>query len=698
MCPRKGERMPLVLIESPNKISKLKSILGSSYTVMASVGHIMDLSKKNMGIDLKTFEATYKVNIDKKDIAKNIRTEAKNHKVIYIATDPDREGEAIAFHIATLLPKRGVTVHRVMFNAITKEAVKKAMKNPGKLNQDLYDAQQARRITDRLVGFRVSPVMWNKGMRGTSAGRVQSVALKVISDKEKAIRAFVPKEYWTISANTSLKFAADFYGVDGKNFVPSSKAESDDITNEMNSNKEDLVVTEYLAKNRSRKPFPPFITSTLQQSASNSFGWGAKKTMGVAQTLFGYGLITYHRTDSTRSDPQKIKDLRVKIENDHGKKYLSPSTRAYGPKAGAQDAHEAIRPTYDSPVSALSSDDKKLLALISDRFMASQMADAKFDQVSLKMEYVGKKRAFNFKKNGSTMTFDGFLKVHGGTSDDVVLPALAVGDKVSWKDVASKQHFTSPPSRFSDASIIKLLEKEGVGRPSTYASILETLLKRKYIKKEGKALRATEIGIMVSDYLTANFPKIVDTKFTSKMEAQLDTVSEGKLAYKDLLSKFNDGLDEQLVAATKAGPPSSFVVDAECPKCSGKKMVKKISKHGPFLTCSIWPKCDGTLSIDGSKSKEAVKTGHKCPKCANILVERKSKTGSFLGCSAYPLCKHTATQDADGNIVAKPAKKPAKKTGQKCPKCKTGDIVERKGRYGLFKSCNRFPKCKTVIK
>jgi DNA topoisomerase I len=690
--------MPLILIESPNKISKLRSILGPKFTVMASVGHIMDLSKKNMGIDLDTFEATYKVNIDKKDIAKNIKAEAKKHEVIYIATDPDREGEAIAFHIASLLPKRGVTLHRVMFNAITKEAVKKAMKSPGKLNKDLYDAQQARRITDRLVGFRVSPVMWNKGMRGTSAGRVQSVALKIISDREKEIKVFVPKEYWTIAAKTSMKFAAEFFGIDGKTFVPSSKAESDNITNEMNANKLDLVVTEYLGKERLRKPYPPFITSTMQQAASNSIGWGAKKTMSVAQSLFGHGLITYHRTDSTRSDPQKVKDLRAKIEKAHGKKYLSGSTIVYGAKAGAQDAHEAIRPTYDSPVSSLSSDERKLLTLIENRFMASQMANAKFDQVSIKMEYKGKKRALNFKKNGSTLKFDGFLKVYGNTSDDVILPSLAVGDKVPWTDVISDQHFTKPPPRYSDASIIKLLEKEGVGRPSTYASILDTLLNRKYVTRDKKALCASEIGIMVSDYLTANFSKIVDTKFTSIMESGLDDVAAGTKAYKDLLKAFNTKLDEQLEAATKAGPPDTFVMDVECPKCKGKKMVKKISKLGPFLGCETWPKCDGTASIDGKPKTVAVETGHSCPKCKNILVERKSKTGKFLGCKAYPACKYSASIDADGNPVAKPAKKPAKKTGQKCPKCKTGDIVERKGRYGLFKACDNFPKCKTIIK
>ena len=689
--------MPLVLIESPNKISKLRKILGSSYTIMASVGHIMDLSKKKMGIDIDTFEATYKVNVDKKDIAKEIKREAKNHEVIYIATDPDREGEAIAFHLATLLPKRGVKIHRTRFNAITKEAVKKAIKNPEVLDDNLYNAQQARRITDRLVGFKVSPVMWNKGLRGTSAGRVQSVALKVISDREKAIKIFVPKEYWEIFVETNLDFNVDFWGIGGKDFKIKNQAEADKIVNAMKKDSLDLVVTEHTNKKRNRKPAPPFITSTLQQSASNSFGWGAKKTMSVAQSLFGYGLITYHRTDSTRSDPQKITDLRDKIEKAHGKKYLSPKVINYGPKTSSQDAHEAIRPTYDAPVSTMSSDEKKLLSLIDSRFTASQMTDAQFEQVAVKLEYQGTKDTYNFKKNGSTLIFDGFLKVYGETKDDVILPVLSVGQKIGWSKVVPSQHFTKPPARFSDASIVKFLEKEGVGRPSTYASIIDTLLNRKYVERQKKSLAATEIGIMVSDYLSANFPSIVDTKFTSKMELNLDKIADGQVDYTDTLKVFNDDLDSQINKATTSGLPDTFVVDVKCPKCSSK-MVKKISKHGPFLGCEDWPNCDGTLSITGeSKASESVETGHKCPKCSNILIIRNGKNGKFFGCKSYPACKYTAGMGEDETPVE--IKKPkAKSTGVNCPKCKKGEMLERKGRYGKFYGCSGFPKCRNIMK
>jgi DNA topoisomerase-1 len=689
--------MPLVLIESPNKISKLNKILGSNYVIMASVGHIMDLSKKNLGVELNNFKATYKINKDKKDIAKDIKREALNHDTIYIATDPDREGEAIAFHLATLLPKKGVSIYRTRFNAITKEAVKKAIKNPEKLDEDLYNAQQARRITDRLVGFKVSPVMWNKGLRGTSAGRVQSVALKVIADREKDIRKFVPEEYWEIYAKTSLDFNADFWGIGGKAFKVLNQTSADAITGAIEASGCDLMVTESVGKSRSRGPAPPFITSTLQQAASNSFGWGAKKTMSIAQSLFGNGLITYHRTDSPRSDPQKISDLRDKIEKKHGKKYLSKAVITYGAKASSQDAHEAIRPTYDSPVSTLSSDEKRLLSLVENRFMASQMADAKFDQVSLKFECNADKKTYNFKKNGSMLTFDGFLKVYGEIKDDVVLPSLSVGDPVSWSDIVSTQHFTKPPPRFSDASIIKLLEKEGVGRPSTYASIIDTLLNRKYIKREKKSLLATEVGIMVSDYLTETFPAIVDAKFTSKMEMDLDKIADGKISYVDTLRAFNKNLDSQIQKATTSGLPKAFSVDSKCPKCS-LGMIKKISKHGVFLGCSDWPTCDGTLSIDGeSKAKTSVETGHKCPKCSNILLQRGGKNGSFFGCKSYPVCKYTATVGEDGN-PKESTKKPAKSTGVSCPKCKKGDMLERNGKYGKFYGCSNYPKCKNIMK
>jgi len=689
--------MSLVLIESPNKIPKLKKILGPNYTIMATVGHVMDLSKKNLGVDLDTFDTTYKINPDKRDVVKAIKEEAKKHKVIYIATDPDREGEAIAAHISSLLPKRGVTIHRVLFNAITKDVVQKAIKNPGVINEDLYNAQQARRVKDRLVGFKVSPVMWNKGLIGTSAGRVQSVALKFIADRESEIRAFTPKEYWKIDADMSEGFKTDFYGIDGKAFEISDKKSAHTIVNDINKKKLPFEVVSYTNKSRDRKPPPPFVTATIQQVASTVFGWSAKKTMQVAQDIFSKGLITYHRTDSTRTEPSKVSDVRDEMERVHGKKYLSPSIRVYGPKGSSQDAHEAIRPTYDNANISMRKEEKRLLNLIDSRFKASQMADANFDQVSVKMKSLGTSKDYNFKVNGSVMIFDGFLKVYGDIKDDVVLPVMKVGDKLNWSAINPSQHFTKPPARFSDASLIKLLDKEGVGRPSTYASIIDTIMDRKYVERVNKSLSATDIGIMVSDYLSENFSSIVNAKFTANMEAQLDSIAEGNVDFKNVLKDFYQKLDKDIKAATTASFPSSFIVDTECPTCSSK-MIKKISKHGPFLGCLKWPECSGTKSFNGEKSSsEAIETGHSCPECSNILIRRKGRSGDFYGCKSYPECKFTASVGENDEVVVR-EKKPSKDTGVKCSKCKKGTMIERSGRYGKFYGCSKYPKCKNIMK
>jgi DNA topoisomerase-1 len=418
--------------------------------------------------------------------------------------------------------------------------------------------------------------------------------------------------------------------------------------------------------------------------------------MSVAQDLFGHGLITYHRTDSTRVEPTKIQELRDKIEQDYGKRYLSPSVINYGPSDGSQDAHEAIRPTYDTPVSALGKDEKKLLNLIENRFVASQMADAEYDQVSVKLE-IQDKKAYCFKQTGSVLTFDGFLKVYGEVKEDLILPQMAVGDEFAWSALNTQQHYTKPPPRYSDASIIKILEKEGVGRPSTYASILETLTERSYIEKNGKALGATQIGIMVSDFLTERFPEIVDTGFTSDMESKLDQMADGKVEFKDFIKSFNTSLDEMLVKATSSQMPQAFEVEHQCPKCSSN-MVKKISKHGPFLGCKNWPTCDGVLTIEGQKnSEDKVETGHSCPKCSNILILRKGKNGNFFGCKAYPNCKYTAPVGEDGTPTESVKESP-KDTGVKCPKCGKGHMQERTGKFGKFFGCSAYPKCKNIMK
>ncbi len=684
--------MALVLIESPNKIPKLKKLLGPKYTIMASVGHIMDLPKGKLGIDTKTFEAVYKINPDKKEITDRIKEEAKKHEDIYLATDLDREGERISYDLTTLLPKRGVNIYRVRFNAIAKEAVEKAFKNPSELDKKLCESQQARRFTDRLVGFKVSSILWSKGLRGTSAGRVQSVALKYIADREKEIRAFIPEEYWTIVVDTTKQFKAEFYAINDKKFVPSNQQEADEVVNDMRKGKKELLISEYKQQTRKRSPAPPFETSTLQQAASAAFGWKVEKIMDVAQSIFSKGLISYHRTDSVNIDPTKLEELRQKILDNHGDDYLSPKVRIYSSKEGSQEAHEAIRPTYEAPVSALSSDEKKLLDLIDRRFMASQMADAVFDQVSVKLDYPGKK-TYNFKANGSVMQFDGFLKVYGETKGDELLPALKAGEQLSWKSVTPAQHFTQPPGRYSDASLVKRLKEDGVGRPSTYANIIKTLDDRKYIERANKSFKATEIGIIISDYLSKFFSDLTSPEFTAQMEDNLDKIASGNIEFTSVMTDFYSKLSKEIESAKVGDASEIFRTKIECKLCKGK-MIRKVSRNEVFLGCEHYPTCGFTINYDedGKPQEVTVETGEPCPKCSSLLIKRKSKKGQFFfGCSGYPNCNFSAPIDKDGKMIK------FEGTGIICQACKEGELVKRKSKHGEFLSCNRYPDCKTIV-
>lgn len=746
--------MALLIVESPNKIKKISKALPPGYVVMASVGHVMDLEKKDMGIDLDTFDASYKINDDKKDIVKSLKEEAKKHDVIYIATDPDREGEGIAHNIRSLLPKQGKQIIRVAFKDLSKASIQAALQNPVGFDDNLFEAQQARRMTDRLVGFKVSPVMWAKGMKNTSAGRVQSATLKWLVDREKEIRSFVPEEYWSIHSDMINGFTADFYGMDGKKYVPPNKAKADAIVNDIGK---ELVVSQYNSTAGTRSPSAPFITATLQQDASSKFGWTSKKTMDVAQSLFSNGLITYHRTDSVRIEPAKIKDIRERIEQSYGKAYLSPKARTYQNKDAAQDAHEAIRPTFEPVPTSISVDDKRLLELITNRFMASQMADAKFDKTNVELESKGEKKTYQFRASGSVMQFDGFLKVYGGVGKDTVLPSMKVGDKIKIKKLRPVQHFTKPPGRYTDSSFISKMKNDGVGRPSTYATVVETLLSHGYIVRDKKALKPTEVGIMVSDYLSEFFKDISNAEFTATLESELDDIATGKAKKKDVMKKFFETLSTELQAAIEGDPGVIFKTKRDCPSCKdGSKMVRKVGKHGVFLGCENYPTCgqimnfdkDGNIKEDkvetglpcpvcNSKiikkqgkfgefygcsayptckwtgkvdeqgnvitNKKAKKSGHSCPKCNSDLIERDGKFGKFLGCSAYPKCKFIGNEDENGNIV--PSKgssgkkaSSAKKTGKSCPKCKTGELLEREGKFGTFLGCSEFPKCKHIEK
>lgn len=679
--------MPLVIIESPNKIKKLRSILGSNYDVVATVGHFMRLSKKNLGFDKETFLPVYEIDPGKKDVVRNLKLNIKKHKEIYIATDPDREGEAIGKHIENLIPK-SKKIYRVKFNAITKEAVKKALKSPSSIDDDLYMAQTARRITDRIVGYKISPVMWKKGMANTSAGRVQSVALKFIASREKEVKSFKPKEYWSIDCNFAEGFSAKLTKLNGKAVSISNKKEASDIEKKLKSSK-DVKVSEYKTTRVSTAPKAPFTTSTLQQEASNKLSWASKKTMNVAQSIFSSGLITYHRTDSTRVEPVKIDDVRDRIESRFTKKYLSTKKNSYSNKDASQDAHEAIRPTYEPIPSTLSSDEKKLLRLITSRFEASQMAKAQHDRVGAKITFKVGKDKYEFSVSGSTLFFDGFLKVYGAKSKDVLLPSMSKGMSLSPSNFSKNQHFTKAPPRYTDASLIKLLEKEGVGRPSTYSSIIETLVDREYVIRSKKTLSATETGIMISEFLADKFSDITCAEFTSNMEKTLDEISEGKKDYSPIMKSFWGSIMDAIDEAMQSDLPKEFLTDHKCPKC-GAKTIKKISKHGPFLACTAWPNCNGTLKINGEKnSGESLETGKACPKCSNVLVLRKGKNGEFWGCKSFPVCKHT--ENAEGSSDS-----PKEDHGD-CDKCGS-KMAKRKGRYGFFLGCTSYPKCKNIKK
>lgn len=683
--------MALVIVESPNKCSKIKKVLGNGYEVIASVGHIKDLEKKNMGIDTTTWDANYIVNPDKKDVVQKIKNAAKEHDEIYIATDDDREGSAIAFDIKSLIPK-DKKIYRSIFKTITKDDIWKGINNPIPFDENLYKAQQARRMTDRIVGFKVSPVMWAKGLKNTSAGRVQSATLKWIVDKEKEIRAFNKEEYWTIHADMKKGFIADLVSINGAKVEPKTKNDSDTIISKI-ANK--LKVSKYESKATTRSPNPPFITATLQQEANTKFGWSSKRTMDVAQALFANGLTTYIRSDSVRIDPEKINDLRDRIKQKFGQQYLSSSPIHYQNKDASQDAHEAIRPTFEPTPSTLSVDETRLLDLITDRFMASQMADAIFDRTSVELESSLKDKAI-FKISGSILKFDGHLKVYGSQTKDVMLPKMSVGDILDVANVRGEQHFTKPPARFTDASFINKMKEDGVGRPSTYATVTETLIDHGYVCRDKKNLKPTEIGIMVSDYLSTFFKDIVDTTFTAKMEDDLDKIALGNLNKNIFMDSFFKVLEIELDGAKRGDPSVIFKTDIDCKSCAdGSKMARKISKSGVFLGCENYPKCGHVLNYDedGNVKESDIETGIPCPICKSKVVKKKGKFGEFWGCSSYPTCTWIGKIDSDGNIAETKA---VEKTDIKCDQCKAGYMIKRQGKNGPWLGCSSYPKCKNT--
>lgn len=738
----------LVIVESPAKAKTINKYLGSGFEVKASMGHVRDLPSKGLSVDIENnFEPTYEITPNRKKTVATLKAAAKGCRDLYLATDLDREGEAIAWHLAQVLEVPEERTYRVIFNAITQSAIKQAFAQPGRIDMDKVMAQQARRILDRIVGYQISPLLWKKVARGLSAGRVQSVAVKIIVEREREIRAFKPKEYWLIPAvfTTDLQsdyrqewanfiapktendkpptiaeqnewlikrngFKAELIKVGDEKFTASTKQEAEKIFGALKDAKFKVAAIE--KKESASHPPAPFITSTLQQTAANQLGFATKRTMRVAQQLYegidlgsmGYlGLITYMRTDSTHLSGEAVAEVRNYIGKNIGDKYLPEKANFYASKKGAQQAHEAIRPTdvdFTPPdvKQFLTEEQYKLYDLVWRRFVACQMASAKWEQTTLDITAETSVGRCEYRATGRVMIFDGFSKMWGTPSNLQQLPALKQNQELAAVDIKAEQHFTKPPARYTEASLVKALEKEGIGRPSTYASIISTIEDREYVEQIDKKFFATDLGEVVTDKLNEYFPKIMDIAFTRYMEEQLDKIEEQHLDWLGVLKEFYGPFKETLETATAEMKHAKAEVTPskyKCPDC-GKELVYRFGKNGKFLSCSSYPKCKFACPCDKEgKMIEQKESEHKCPKCGKAMIERQGRFGPFLGCSDYPECKTTLKLDKDGNIL--PPKKPAVPTGIKCYKCKEGELVVRESKKGPFLGCNRFPRCRTIV-
>jgi DNA topoisomerase-1 len=677
----------LVIVESPAKAKTIGKFLGKNYKVTASVGHVRDLPKSSLGIDIDNdFEPKYITIRGKGPVIKELKDEAKKAKKVFLATDPDREGEAISWHLSHILGIDEAERVRVEFNEITKDAIANAMKKPRMIDRNLVDAQQARRVLDRLVGYKISPLLWRKIKKGLSAGRVQSVTVKLICDREKEIQDFIPEEYWSIKAlldKENNKFEASFFGknIDGKDekIELKSKKDVDEVLN--NIDEKNFLVKEVKKGMKKRNPYPPYTTSTLQQDASKKLGFTTKKTMMVAQQLYEgidikgegtVGLITYIRTDSTRVSNEAINLARSFIEDNFGKSYTNGGKNySNKSKKETQDAHEGIRPTSilrkpDDIKNSLTKDQYKLYKLIWDRFIGSQMVPANYETLSVKVVSNG----YLFRASGSKLIFDGFLKVYTTIDEeekDLEIPLLKEGDKVNVKEIKPNQHFTQPPPRYTEASLIKTLEELGIGRPSTFSPTISTILAREYVNLDKKSFVPTELGILVNDLLKEYFNDIVNEEFTAELEEKLDGVAEGEFPwnlvvgdfYKDfsvVLKKAEDEIDKIEI--------EEEVTDVICEKC-GRNMVVKYGRFGKFLACPGYPECKNTKAI-------VDELNIKCPICDGNIVKRKSKKGRiFYGCSNYPNCNFLSWDEP---------------IEEKCPKCK-GIMTIKKNKKGNIKKC-----------
>ena len=719
----------LVIVESPAKARTLEKYLGRDYQVKASVGHVVDLPKSKLGVDVKkNFTPDFHVIQTKKKVIDDLKKAAKGKENIYLASDPDREGEAIAWHIADQLSTNHKRMHRVLFNEITKKAVQAAIAKPQALDRNKFDAQVARRVLDRLVGYQISPLLWKKVRRGLSAGRVQSVAVRLVCEREREIRAFESVEYWSLTALLEGRLPPSFKArlaqwkgqkVDNKKFRLENEQSVQGIIQSLQN--ASWVIADVEKKERRRYPTPPFVTSKLQQEAARKLGFQPRRTMQLAQQLYegvelgsegSIGLITYMRTDSTRISADALAGVRQHIQGQYGKEYLPGKPNTFRSKKNAQDAHEAIRPTSldYSPERVrryLRRDLFQLYSLIWDRFVASQMVPAVYDQTSFEIPV----QEAVFRATGQQIKFDGFMKVYiegrdervqqadgadEGDADEPqdlegVLPDLQKGDALKLLSMDPRQHFTQPPPRYSQASLIKELDEKGIGRPSTYAAIISNILDREYVEQnEGRALAPTDLGFLVTDLLVESFPDILNVEFTAGMEDELDKIEEGKEKWTKAMKRFYTPFSRDLKKAEKEMRDvkrQEVPTDIDCDKC-GAKMVIKWGRNGEFLACPQYPECKNTKNFRRSEAGDIEiapeeEVNEACGECGRPMLLRWGKFGKFLGCSGYPECK---------NI--QPLEKPVD-LGIKCPECKEGNIKERKSRWGkVFYGCDKYPECK----
>ena len=714
----------LVVVESPAKAKTIEKYLGGDYAVRASYGHIRDLPRSKLGVDVEQdFAVQYEVPEDSKRHVSELKKALKQADDLVLATDYDREGEAIAYHVATLMGVDPVGAKRVTFTEITKDAILDAFAHPRTIDMELFDAQEARRILDRLVGYRISPILWRRVQPGLSAGRVQSVAVRLIVEREREIDAFVPVEYWSIDVRLTPEdpeqpFLARLTEVpEGKLAAGPDKkglvlgAEGDAATHAERLRAATYSVLGVEKKERKRSPAPPFTTSTLQQEAARKLGFSARRTMSVAQRLYEgidlpgegtAGLITYMRTDSVTIADAALGEIAALVRGDYGKAYELAEPRRYKTRSrNAQEAHEAIRPTSvvrtpQRVAAVLDRDQLRLYTLIWQRTVATQMAEARFDQVGVDIEAISGDARYVLRATGQTLVFDGFLKLYREGRDDEPdedaesrLPVLTAEQALRMLEVQPEQHFTQPPPRFTEASLVKKLEELGIGRPSTYASIISTIQDRGYVRLEDKRFRPEDVGIVVTDKLVEHFPDIVDVNFTAYMEKELDDIAEGQLRKVQMLAEFNGPFERALEKAEDAFERYSEELDELCPLCPQEgrvpaKLQVKLGRYGRFIGCPNYPDCRYIRNMDGTERAEPEMLDERCPECGRQLQRRVGRFGPFVGCSGYPDCRFVQ-------------KDPAASTGVTCPQCHRGELVQKRTRFGVFYGCDRYPECDLAV-